>query len=158
MSGTFKGDNVNRRDTIYRWASNVLLSGVALLLMACGSGTPESNETSSPSMTEKALQDLQQKYDRLTGDRLEDPVKWATDDIENIGDWEYRVVEFGALATTEWEAELNSYGNDRWEVAWVESTPASRVVVFKRPSISLLSKIPLSQLGRMVIGDSGTEQ
>lgn len=140
------------------WVRSALGFCATVMLVACGAGQPESNETETPSITQKALEDLQDKYDELTGDRLDDPVQWASDDIENIGDWEYRVVEFAAMDAGEWEAELNGYGNDRWELAWVEVSATGRIVVFKRPAISLLSKIPLSQLGRMMIGDSSAEQ
>lgn len=148
---------VERSDSKRR-LSNALGLGVIILLASCGAGQPESNETARPSITQKALEDLQEKYAELAGDRLDKPVQWASEDIENIGDWEYRIVEFAALGAGDWEAELNNYGNDRWEVAWVEASPTGRVVMFKRPAISLLSKIPLSQLGRMMIGDSSAEQ
>lgn len=146
------------RNFCNRWMVHVVGLAAAVMLSACDAGQPEPEETESPSIAQQTLKDLQEKYDELAGDRLDDPVQWASDDIENIGDWEYRVVEFAALGAGDWEAELNAYGNDRWEVAWVEASPTGRVVMFKRPSISLLSKIPLSQLGRMMIGGSGDEQ
>ena len=138
----------------------ILVVLTLVTLSACGkNGEPAStDEASEPSMTQKALNDLQAKYDELAGDRLEDPVQWAADDLENIGDWEYKVVELGSLPIDKWEEEFNSHGDERWQMVWIDTTASGRVAVFKRPSVSLLSKIPLSQLGRMMIGDSSTEE
>lgn len=131
-----------------------------VVIAGCSGEPAESvNEDSpAPSVTQKTLNDLQAKYDQLAGDKLDNPVQWATDDLENIGDWEYKVVELGSMPASEWEAELNTYGDERWEVVWIDASAAGKVVVFKRPSVSLLSKIPLSQFGRMMIGDSSEEQ
>lgn len=124
----------------------------ATLLAGCGERSP------APSAAEKALNDLQSKYDELAGERLDSPLQWASDDLENIGDWEYKVVDLSAIPTDKLEAELNVFGNDRWEVIWIDAARGGRVVILKRPSVSLLSKIPLSQLGRMLIGGSESEQ
>ncbi len=120
----------------------------ALLLSACQDGAE------GPSAAERALDELQRKYDELVQDRLEDPVQWAQDDIENLGDWEYRVEDLPLAAGVDFAAQLNEYGNDRWEVIWLERGQDGYTVIMKRPAVSLLSKIPLSQLGRMVIGGS----
>ena len=124
----------------------------AMMLAGCGDGSPE------PSAAEKALNELQSKYDELAKDKLDDPLQWASDDLENIGDWEYKVVDLTAVPTDKLEGELNELGDDRWEVIWVDEARGGRVVILKRPSVSLLSRIPLSQLGRMVIGGSDSEQ
>lgn len=143
-----------------RTGQRVIAVLTLVMLSACekdGEPAP-TGDTVEPSLTEKALNDLQAKYDELAGDRLEDPVQWAADDLENIGDWEYKVIELGNLPVAEWEDEFNSHGDERWQMVWIDTTASGRVAVFKRPSISLLSKIPLSQLGRMMIGDSDTEE
>lgn len=143
-----------------RTGQGVLVVMTLMILTACGkNGEPApTGDAAEPSMTQQALSDLQAKYDELAGDRLEDPVQWAADDLENIGDWEYKVIELGSLPIDEWEAEFNSHGDERWQMVWIDTTASGRVAVFKRPSVSLLSKIPLSQLGRMMIGDSSTEE
>ncbi len=59
----------------------ILAFGVA----GCG------GESDAPSAAEKALNELQAKYDELSQKGLSDPVQWAAEDLENIGDWEYKV-------------------------------------------------------------------
>ena len=50
------------------------------------------------------------------------------------------------------------FGNDRWEVIWLERTPDGFLAVLKKPSISYLSKVPLSEIGKYVIGISDDQQ
>lgn len=132
-----------------------LPTGVLLLCIvaaSCGGDPAE------PSATEKALEELQAKYEELTGDKLDDPVEWASDDLENIGDWEYRVVDLPEASAVDLEAKLNELGDERWEVVWIEETSSGKRAILKRPSVSLLSKIPLSQLGRLIIGGPDSDQ
>lgn len=139
----------------------MLAASLAIAAAGCGGEAPQSPAADSPapSATQRALDELQAKYDELTAERLEDPVQWASDDLENIGDWEYRVVDLPSTASAaELEAALNELGNDRWELVWVEETSSGRQAIFKRPAVSLLSKIPLSQLGRLLMGSGDSEQ
>lgn len=122
------------------------------LLVACG------EPDSEVSTTDKALEELQSKYDELTAGKLDDPMQWASDDLKRIGDWDYRVVEVGNLPAAEFESALNEFGAERWELVWMEKTLAGHTIVLKRPSVSYLSKIPLSHIGRLVIGGSEGEQ
>ena len=46
-------------------------------------------------------------------------------------------------------------GDERWEIVWIEPGADGRVAILKRPAVSLLSKIPLSQLGRLLMGGGG---
>lgn len=125
---------------------------LGLLFSAAGCG----GAADEPSVTDKAIEGLQNKYDDLTEGGVEAPMEWASDDIKKIGDWQYKVIEIGKVSGSELETALNEAGSDRWEVIWMEKTLDGHSVVMKRPSISYLSKIPLSQLGRLVIGDSET--
>ena len=111
------------------------------------------NNSDEPSTAQRALDELQNKYDELLKDKVDVPVEWAADDLENIGDWEYRVVSLTYRSPEELEAQLNEFGNERWELIWFEEAPDGFLAVLKKPSISYLSKIPISQLGRIVIGD-----
>ena len=131
----------------------VAVSAVMLnLLAACES------ESQEPSGVGKALDDLQDKYDELVAEKLKDPVQWAADDIENLGDWDYRVETLSYSSDEDLEAQLNDFGNDKWEVIWLERTPGGFLAVLKKPSVSYLSKIPLSQLGTIVIGGSDSQE
>ena len=131
------------------------IAAIALVVLAACGGNGESEE---PSAAQRALDDLQAKYDELAGDRLDDPVEWASEDLENIGDWEYKVVDLSAVPASELETLLNELGNDRWELVWVDERGGEHVAIMKRPSVSLLSKIPLSQLGRLMFSGSGGDQ
>lgn len=125
---------------------------LTLVLSAC---QPDSEE---PSAARTALDELQRKYDELVKDRVDAPVEWATDDLENIGDWEYRVESLSYSSPEDLASQLNEFGNERWEVIWLERTPGGFLAVLKKPSISYLSKIPLSQLGQIVIGGSDSRE
>ena len=127
---------------------------VPLVFSVTACGVPDDE----PSAAEKALDQLQEKYDALTDGDLDDPMQWASEDLKKLGDWEYKVVEIGNLGTIELEETLNEAGSERWEVIWMEKTLDGHVIVMKRSSISYLSKIPLSQIGRLVIPDSEPSQ
>lgn len=130
----------------------ILFGLLAALLAACN---PEPQDEVTG--VRKALEELQQKYDGLIEDRGGDPVQWAADDIENLGDWDYRVERIAFTSEEAFAEQLNALGDDRWEVLWLERTPDGFLVILKKPSISYLSKIPLSQLGRLLIpgGEGG---
>lgn len=126
------------------------------------SATAEDEAREGPSAADRALDELQRRYEilqqqfeELTSDQLDAPVEWAQEDLENIGDWEYRVIEVDRLSAEELEATLNELGNERWEVIWVDDTLSGRTIILKRPAVSILSKLPLSTLGRLLMRDSG---
>ena len=146
-----------------------LAAPLALLLTGCGTGGTGDTQAEDASATRQALEDLQQKYDTLVEEQLDglqekyeslkengldNPTDWAAEDIENIGDWEYRVLDIASSDPTEIESILNEAGNERWEVFWIERSTTGYRVMLKKPSISYLSKLPLSQIGRFVIGGS----
>ena len=125
----------------------------AMLLAGCN---PEPQDEVTG--VRKAVENLQQQYDELIAERGGDPVEWAASDLENLGDWEYRVETIRLESEEAFAATLNEFGNERWEVIWLERTPGGFMVIMKKPSISLLSKIPLSQLGRFIIDGSEGSQ
>lgn len=132
--------------------TNLLLLACLAPLVAC------ETESQEPSAASKALDDLQAKYDELVKDKVDVPVDWAAEDLENIGDWEYRVENIAYTSPEDFAAQLNVFGNERWEVIWLERTPDGFLAILKKPSISYLSKVPLSEIGKYVIGISNDEQ
>ena len=130
----------------------IFLLAALFALAACSQSAEE------PMAAEKALTDLQKKYDELIEGELDDPMQWASEDLGKIGDWEYRVLQLGNVSAAEFETALNEAGGERWEVIWIEKTLEGHSIVMKRPSVSILSKVPLSQIGRLVIGGGETEQ
>ncbi len=151
----------------------LFLALTALMFLAYSSGasgqdsdtdTTESDPAAEdPSTADRALDELQRRYESLqqqfeeltNSDQLDAPVEWAQEDIENIGDWEYRVIEVGRLSAEELEATLNELGNERWQVIWIEGNITGRTIIMKRPAVSIISKLPLSALGRLLMRDSG---
>ena len=133
---------------VHHVTAAVLCLSLMFVVSACNAPTDE------PTAAEKALDQLQEKYVALTDGDLDDPMQWASEDLKKLGDWEYKVVEIGNIGTAELEETLNGAGSERWEVIWMEKTLDGHVIVMKRSSISYLSKIPLSQIGRLVIPDS----
>jgi len=109
----------------------------------------------APSMTTRLVEQLSAVYAdiaALIGDNPAEAVGWAQEDIENLGDWEYRIVEIDERDDADVEAALNALGNERWEVYWVADGNGSARFYLKRPSLSYLSRVPLSTLLRILPG------
>ena len=135
-----------------RGLTRLAFAALAFSIGGCGDSADESTAA------DKALESLQEKYADLADVDLDDTMAWATDDLQKIGDWEYRVLEIGNVGAAELEEALNEAGAERWEVIWMEKTLKGHAIVMKRPAVSYLSKVPLSQIGRIVIGGSESEQ
>ena len=144
-----------------RQRSLLLLSVWALLASTGSYGQDQDtapaggDEAGTVSATERALGALSSAYNDLTsraGQGSGEAVDWAQSDIENLGDWEYRIVEFDGLTSSELEAELNQLGNERWEAYWVQGSGDAITVFMKRQPISYLSRVPLSTLLRLLAG------
>lgn len=150
----------------------ILLALAALMFFAFPGSASTQDDDSDASDTDPAAEEsstadraleelqrryegLQQQFEELTSDSLDAPVEWAQEDLENIGDWEYKVVEVGRQSAEELEATLNELGNDRWQVIWIEGNLSGKTIILKRPAVSVLSKLPLSALGRLLMRDSG---
>ena len=76
--------------------------------------------------------------------------EWLLKDIENIGDWEYKVVSHGSKDFKALEKDLNELGKERWQCFWVEAAGEEKVFYFKRTKMSYLSKIPTGALLRII--------
>lgn len=78
---------------------------------------------------------------------VDEVVGWAREDIGRIGDWEYRIVSLEAGEPAAQEEALNALGEERWEAFWVapQADGALRVYL-KRPAISYLRSLPLSEI------------
>jgi hypothetical protein len=100
-----------------------------------------------------ALDDLVAAYEALAGmlgQGSEEAVDRVQGDIENLGDWEYRIVELANESSDVMADELNALGDERWEVFWIEPAPAGLRVYLKRPSVSYLGRVPLTTLLRLL--------
>jgi hypothetical protein len=102
---------------------------------------------------EKGLKGAKEKYAETVGDGKELTGKskeWVLKDIENIGDWEYKVESYGPEQAKEIEKKLNVLGKERWQCFWVESSKKEKVFYFKRSKMSYLSKIPTGAILRIM--------
>lgn len=78
-----------------------------------------------------------------------DAYQWAREDVERIGDWEYRVLRLSDDADESIEEELDRLGEERWEVFWLERREEGYRAFLKRRSRSFLRMVPLGELGRL---------
>ena len=102
---------------------------------------------------EKGLKGAKEKYAETVGDGKELTGKskeWLLKDIENIGDWEYKVESYGPEQAKEVEKKLNVLGKERWQCFWVESNKKQKTFYFKRTKLSYLSKIPTGAILRIM--------
>ena len=101
----------------------------------------------------KGVQGAKEKYVETLGDgkNLTGKSKeWVLKDLENIGDWEYKVETYGVGQAKEIEQKLNELGRERWQCFWVESNKKEKVFYFKRTKMSYLSKIPSGAILRIM--------
>ncbi len=138
-----------------------MLSSVWLLATGCSAGSVGAESPPTPpedesSVVESLWGEVRALYDRAreTGEEVPaDIYEWVRRDIENIGDWEYRVellavdVSPGTL-----QATLNELGDDRWEAVWLSESTAGVRVILKRPTRSYLTRMPLAQLLKLLSG------
>lgn len=76
---------------------------------------------------------------KAMGETVPDKIPdWVKEDLENVGDWEYRVVE---ASRGELQATLNELGAERWECFSVESHGKKSQLVFKRRKRSRLREL-----------------
>ena len=139
----------------------LLNCGVALSALLMGGAAFAQDAAEPPvnapatSLTARMVEQLSAVYADLAaliGDNPAEAVGWAQEDIENLGDWEYRIVEIDERQDAGIEAELNALGDKRWEVFWVLDGNGSAKFYLKRPSLSYLSRVPLSTLLRIIPG------
>ncbi|MEK0338576.1 MAG: hypothetical protein QQN41_14200, partial [Nitrosopumilus sp.] len=101
-----------------------------------------SQEPSYWDKIKKKFEDLESENKELR----EIAKEWIKEDIEKIGDWEYKVVNLEYESIDELENKLNELGNERWECFWVEKKEEVVVFILKRPKTSYLQKIPKGDL------------
>ena len=96
---------------------------------------------------------IKKKFEEAKSDdkELSDKAKeWIEEDIKKIGDWQYKVLRMKYEGTVKLEQTLNELGNERWECFWVEKEDETVILMFKRPVVSYLQKIPKGELFKML--------
>ena len=106
-------------------------------------------EDSFSERQKELMKDFQVWYDksRQYGEKGKD---WVVNDIKNIGDWEYLVVTLAAADEQELTRKLNDYGQQRWEVYWIQKKIQGIQVYFKRPVRTYIKHIPVGDLLHMM--------
>ena len=102
---------------------------------------------------DKGVKGAKEKYTETfeDGKKLTEESKaWLAKDLENIGDWEYKVVSYGSKDFKALEKDLNELGKERWQCFWVEASGKEKVFYFKRTKLSYLSKIPTGAILRIM--------
>jgi hypothetical protein len=131
---------------------------VATLLMIAGcSGSGGENAPGSAAVEgDPGLWDeVERLYEqaRATGEQVPgDVYDWLKEDLNHIGDWEYRVIAVSDLAETELETTMNELGLERWECFAVVRESDAVHLFFKRPVKSYLRHIPVTDLWKLVPG------
>ena len=126
---------------------------LAVFLPICLASIHLHSEDKEKQEDKSYLDNLKKLYDEKVESGKEatsNTKNWVKGDIENIGDWEYKIVAFGKKAPTELEKELNQLGNERWQCFWVEATGKDKVFYFKRTKMSYIQKIPAGDLLRII--------
>ena len=78
---------------------------------------------------------------------------WLKQDYENIGDWEYKLVPISANdLPVQIETRLNTLGDDRWELLWVQPRGDLQIFIMKRPVRNWISTVPLTDLLKLISG------
>jgi hypothetical protein len=84
--------------------------------------------------------------------------QWAKEDLQAIGDVEYRIFTIPGGSSDEKLTEtMNELGRERWDCFWVEPRGGGHRLWLKRGTRSYLKAIPYSDLMKMVpTGDGGS--
>ena len=138
---------VNRRS----WARVGWVLG--LLLVVSFSAPISSQEDPGEAAETGVWDEVERLYEsaKETGERVpKDIYDWIREDIENLGDWEYRVVELENSDAKSLEGQLNELGQERWECIWVQTSGKTTRFFLKRPVRSYLKTLPLSQLLKLI--------
>ncbi len=128
-----------------RCLSRVPAALIAVLLMAALSADAVSAQEEPEEQKDGTWVEVKEAYEKAKkramemGESVPDKVPdWVKEDLKNVGDWEYRVVE---AQRAELEATLNQLGAERWECFSVESHGKKSHLVFKRRKRSRLREL-----------------
>lgn len=140
---------------------NHLLLICACLVMMCSSceKVDELKKSTADRIDGTGIrQEIEQAYEKVkrTGVAVPDnAITWAKEDIQKIGDWDYRVVRLEETKPDEIESRLNEYGRSRWEVIWIDARPKGKTLYMKRPTRSYLKHFPLREVLKTIPAEQG---
>lgn len=125
--------------------------------LACtGSGDEPAEASAEQSAAWGEVLRLYEKA-RQTGETVPaDAYDWMKQDLERVGDWEYRVRVFDSAAGAQLEESLNEMGRDRWECFAVVPAGSSLRLLFKRPVESYVGAVPHGDLLKLLRREEGS--
>ncbi len=130
--------------------SGFLLLLLTVALAGCASdpdlpASPDDRMAALKQRVQKLYQQARESGQQVPKDALE----WAQQDLNRMGDWEYKIVDLPREDPESRQTRLNELGSERWEAFWMEPAGNGIRVYLKRRSKSWLEKIPLSELRRL---------
>lgn len=132
----------------------VICLGLFLVNCAGEGGQQKSQEQPTAEKVEEGIwTDIQALYKtaRDKGEKVpENTYEWVKEDLEGIGDWQYKVVDIPDSSPEDVTEKLNALGNDRWECVFIEKHDSSRRFYFKKPVRVYLKNIPLSDILKFI--------
>jgi hypothetical protein len=138
------------------WSKWALAVALLLVTAACsGPGGAESPAEAAGAEDSGVWNEVERLYEqaREAGEKVPGNVyDWLKEDLDHIGDWEYRVIYISDPAEIELERAMNKLGIDRWECFAVVRHGDALQLFFKRPVKSYLKHIPVSDLWKLVPG------
>ena len=139
---------------------------VGLLSLGCSEGGAEADPEEGVGLVDgrelasevgDTIEELYEKAKETGRPVAEDAIEWTKEDVERIGDWQYRILLLPETADAELESQLNELGTERWEVFWVERRQEGLRLFLKRPARSYLKAVTEAEPWRLVPSDSGGE-
>ncbi len=127
---------------------------LTLLLGGVPAGAQEPGPTDDKPVWDKVVA-LYEQAKEAGETAAEDVYEWAREDVDKIGDWEYKVEHLSNPNHIALEKKLNELGAERWEAVWIDRQGPNLIVTLKRPSRTWLNRLPLGQLIKAAAGAGG---
>lgn len=84
-------------------------------------------------------------------DLTEEAKRLIKEDIDRIGDWEYKVVAIDDADSLALEEALNALGEERWECFFVRESPNGKIQFYlKKQKVSYLQKASKADIAKML--------
>lgn len=127
----------------------VLLLSLAVLPVACleqekGDQTNPSSTESTQQSEDQYLKTIKVLYEKAkqSGEQVPDDItQWVTEDVKQIGSWQYFILELPTAENSEIEKRLNELGSKRWECYWLENTASGKKFYMKKSGRSYLQRV-----------------
>jgi hypothetical protein len=106
---------------------------------------PAEKVESGKKLYDENIEGRKKLYEQNFGDGkelTEQTKEWVKEDIENMGDWEYKIVAFGGKATTGMGKALDQLGNERWQCFWVESSGKDKSFISRGQRRATFKRFP----------------